>query len=112
MTGAPSARRGFRDRGARRYHAGMAPVFRRGRRRERAPLTPAPPEPTEDVIDLRDPLPPGRLEWGLPTRCPRCFDMAYLDRLDLVARVMQLHCPTCRFRFEITEAQIEASQRH
>lgn len=23
---------------------------------------------------------------------------------------MQLHCPTCHFRWEITEAQIEASQ--
>jgi len=80
-----------------------------GRRRRKA-STP-PPVPSEDVIDLRDPLPPGRLEWGLPTRCPQCLDMAYVDRLDLVARVMQLHCPTCWFRFEITEAQIEASQR-
>ena len=60
-------------------------------------------------MDLREPLPAGRLEWGMPTRCPRCDDWGYLDRLDLVARVMQLHCPTCRFHWEIAEAQIEAA---
>ena len=81
-----------------------------GRLRRRDTATP-PSTSSEDVIDLRDPLPPGRLEWGLPTRCPRCLSMAYVDRLDLVQRVMQLHCPTCWFRFEITEAQIEASRR-
>ncbi|WP_208027164.1 hypothetical protein [Rhabdothermincola sediminis] len=67
-----------------------------------APLT------DEAVVDLRDPLPPGNLEWGLPTLCPRCEAWGYIDRLDLVQRVMQLHCPTCLFRWEISEAQIEA----
>lgn len=73
-----------------------------------------PPEPVrrptneEILADLRDPLPPGRLEWGLPTRCPQCEGWGYLDRLDLVDRVMQLHCPTCHFRWEISEDQIDA----
>jgi hypothetical protein len=69
------------------------------------------PPPTEEIVSgLRDPLPPGRLEWNRPTRCPRCEDWGYIDRLDLVARLMQLHCPTCHFHWEITEEQIEASQ--
>lgn len=59
--------------------------------------------------ELRDPLPAGPLEWGVPTRCPKCEDnWGYIDRLDLVDRVMRLHCPGCQFRWEITEDQIEA----
>jgi hypothetical protein len=60
----------------------------------------------EILADLRDPLPSGRLEFGVPTRCPRCDGWGYIDRLDLVARLMQLHCPTCYDHWEISEDQI------
>jgi hypothetical protein len=72
------------------------------------------PVPTteEILLDLRDPLPAGRLEWGMPTRCPRCEDWGYIDALDLNVRAMQLHCPTCHFHWEITEEQIDAANRH
>lgn len=83
------------------------PWFRRHRgddRDARRPTT------GEILADLRDPLPAGPLLWGFPTRCPRCDDWGYIDRLDLVGRVMQLHCPTCREHWEITEAQIEAAR--
>ncbi|MEJ5255350.1 MAG: hypothetical protein WHS89_08385, partial [Acidimicrobiales bacterium] len=83
------------------------PSFRR-RRRDRGvrPGDDAPARSDEVIIDLREPLPPGPLEWGLPTLCPRCEAWGYIDRLDLVRRVMQLHCPTCRFHWEISESQI------
>lgn len=74
----------------------------RGAEDERHPTT------QEILDDLRDPLPPGPLEWGIPTRCPRCEAWGYIDRLDLVRRVMQLHCPTCLERWEISEDQIDA----
>jgi hypothetical protein len=68
---------------------------------------------TQEILDsLRDPLPPGPLEWGIPTRCPRCEDWGYIDRLDLVRRVMLLHCPTCQDHWSIGEDQIEALRRH
>lgn len=64
---------------------------------------------TEEILaDLRDPLPPGPLVFGMPTRCPDCVDYGYIDRLDLVDRIMKLHCPTCHSRWEISEDQIEA----
>jgi hypothetical protein len=67
---------------------------------------------TEEILaDLRDPLPPGPLEWGVPTRCPRCEDWGYIDRLDLVHRVMYLHCPTCLEHWLISEDQIDAIRR-
>ena len=70
------------------------------------------PPPTEEILTgLQEPLPPGDLEWNRPTRCPKCEDWGYIDRLDLVSRVMQLHCPTCHFHWQISEAQIEASKQ-
>ncbi len=66
----------------------------------------------DDVfVELRDPLPPGPLRWGVPMRCPRCLDMALIDEADVDRQVMRLRCPTCRFRFEITADQIRASWR-
>jgi hypothetical protein len=77
------------------------------------PLRNDPPATEEIISELQDPLPPGNLEWNRPTRCPRCNDWGYIDRLDLVVRAMQLHCPTCHFHWEITEEQIELAQlRH
>jgi hypothetical protein len=65
------------------------------------------PTTEEILLDLRDPLPPGQLEWGRPTRCPKCEAWGYIDHLNLVERVMLLHCPTCHAHWEITESQIE-----
>jgi hypothetical protein len=78
-----------------------------------ASSTPTPawndPPLTEEILDgLQEPLPPGDLEWNRPTRCPKCEDWGYIDRLDLVDRMMMLHCPTCYFHWEISEAQIDA----
>jgi hypothetical protein len=70
------------------------------------------PPPTEEILaTLQEPLPPGNLEWNRPTRCPQCEDWGYIDRLDLIDRLMQLHCPTCHFHWEITEEQIESRKR-
>ena len=66
------------------------------------------PTTEEILLDLRDQLPPVPLVFGMPTRCPDCEDYGYIDRLDLVDRVMMLHCPTCHSRWVITEAQIDA----
>lgn len=68
------------------------------------------PQPDEDVIDLRDPLPPGPVIFGLPTRCPACEDMGYIDHINLNGGVMKLHCPTCHHHWAITEKQIEAAE--
>ncbi len=87
------------------YHAAMA--WRIGRSGRPA----SEPTPTaEDILaDLRDPLPSGPLVFGMPTRCPACDDYGYIDHIDLVDRIMKLHCPTCHSRWEITEQQIEAA---
>jgi hypothetical protein len=75
------------------------------------PIRNDPPATEEILSELQDPLPRGTLEWNRPTRCPRCDDWGYIDRLDLVVRSMQLHCPTCHFHWEITEEQIEVSKQ-
>jgi hypothetical protein len=91
------------------------PTYRRRHRRDageddNGELTPT----TEEILlDLRDPLPPGQLEWGMPTRCPQCEAWGYIDQLNLVDRVMLLHCPTCHAHWEISERQIDAlNARH
>lgn len=82
-------------------------AWRRGRSGQAAG---GPTPSTEEILlDLRDPLPPGTLVFGMPTRCPDCEDYGYIDHIDLVARVMKLHCPTCHSRWAITEQQIEAA---
>jgi hypothetical protein len=88
------------------------PLFRHGRPGRRTDPHPHELHPTDEEIlaDLRDPLPSGHLEFGVPTRCPRCDDYGYIDRLDLVRRVMQLHCPTCRYHWQISEEQIEQAE--
>lgn len=86
----------------------MARLFRRDR--GRAGATEPTPTAEEILRDLRDPLPSGPLEWGVPTLCPRCDGWGYIDRLDLVDRVMRLHCPSCHFHWEVSEAQIDAAK--
>jgi hypothetical protein len=56
------------------------------------------------------PPPKPRLEWGRPSRCPQCGGRGYLDHIDMVDRVMFEHCTECGHKWEITQAQIQASQ--
>lgn len=83
----------------------MTGLFRRGRESKTPKLQPT----TEEIMDeMLEHLPSGPIEWGIPTRCPMCDAWGYIDRLDLVDRAMLLHCPSCMFRWEITEEQIDA----
>ena len=50
------------------------------------------------------------LVFGLPTRCPACGKPGYLDRIDLVDRVMFQHCPWCSTNWQVSEAEIAAQQ--
>ncbi len=50
------------------------------------------------------------LIWGMPSRCPACSKPGYLDRVDLVDRVMFQHCPWCLSKWETSEAEILASR--
>ena len=63
-----------------------------------------------DAIDLTEAEAPAahRQEWGRPGRCPTCGEQGYLDRVDLVNRVMFQHCTNweCRERWETTEAEL------
>ena len=56
---------------------------------------------TDDpVVADHDDRPP----WGRPSRCPECRQAGYLDRIDLVDRVMWQHCPDCRAMWSTAEA--------
>jgi hypothetical protein len=50
------------------------------------------------------------LVWGMPTRCPACAKPGYLDRVDLVDKVMFQHCPWCATEWQTSEAEIMASR--
>ena len=50
------------------------------------------------------------LIWGMPSRCPACSKPGYLDRVDLVDRVMFQHCPWCLTKWETSEAEILSSR--
>ena len=61
----------------------------------------------DKVIDLTTPAP--RRPFGLPTRCPVCMGPGYLDRLDIVNRVMEQHCVSCGHRWETGEAELSGA---
>jgi hypothetical protein len=61
-------------------------------------------EPAQ-VIDLREPA-PVRLEFGFPTPCPECSSNGYLDSIDVEARVMYQHCPSCWTKWTTTEQEL------
>jgi hypothetical protein len=42
--------------------------------------------------------------WGRPSKCPACGESGYLDRIDLVQRMMYQHCPSCLHRWDIHES--------
>ena len=64
----------------------------------------------EPVIDLteaeRAPAPKQR--WGQPGRCPQCSGVGYLDRIDMIDRVMYQHCTECLHRWATTQAELTA----
>jgi len=50
-------------------------------------------------------IPQKKAIWGRPSRCPACSGPGYLDRIDLVNRIMFQHCPNCRERWETPESE-------
>jgi hypothetical protein len=58
----------------------------------------------QTVIDLRDHRPEPK--FGYPTPCPACGGNGYLDSIDLAARTMYQHCPSCFTKWVTTEQEL------
>jgi len=65
------------------------------------------PSKQPSVVDLRERRPDPK--FGYPTPCPECGANGYLDSIDLAARTMFQHCPTCRAKWETTEEELATS---
>jgi hypothetical protein len=65
------------------------------------------PEPEPEVVV--EPAAP-KLIWGKPTRCPECGGPGFLEHIDLRKGVMYQHGRECEHRWEISEAEVLASQ--
>ena len=61
------------------------------------------------TLDLRDPAPGPKLEFGLPTPCPSCNQAGYLDSIDLTERRMYQHCPACFTKWDTTEDELASA---
>jgi len=48
---------------------------------------------------------PAKEVWGLPGRCPECNGRGYLDRIDIVDRIMYEHCTDCFHKWSVHESQ-------
>jgi hypothetical protein len=48
-------------------------------------------------------------QWGQPGHCPRCGHLGFLDRIDLVARDLYQHCPSCEHRWITAEQDLQMS---
>lgn len=59
------------------------------------------------VIDLRDPAPRPKAQWGSPVPCPQCAGRGYLDHIDPFKEIMYLHCTQCGHKYDLTRAEIE-----
>jgi uncharacterized protein (DUF983 family) len=42
--------------------------------------------------------------WGRPGRCPSCGGRGYLDRIDVIDRIMYEHCTECFHKWQVAEA--------
>jgi hypothetical protein len=42
--------------------------------------------------------------WGRPGQCPQCGGKGYLDRIDVIDRVMYQHCTDCYHKWSVAEA--------
>ena len=60
-------------------------------------------------VDLRQPAPPLKLEFGLPMPCPSCSQPGYLDSIDLSERRMYQHCPACFTKWETSEDELASA---
>jgi Zn ribbon nucleic-acid-binding protein len=49
--------------------------------------------------------------WGRSNPCPRCGGQGYLDRIDLIDRVMFEHCVDCGFKYEEREDSLSLLYR-
>jgi DNA-directed RNA polymerase subunit RPC12/RpoP len=44
--------------------------------------------------------------WGRPGRCPACSAPGYLDRVDLIERIQEEHCPDCGHKWVTREQDL------
>jgi Zn ribbon nucleic-acid-binding protein len=52
-----------------------------------------------------------RRVWGRSNPCPQCGGVGYLDRIDLVDRVMFEHCVDCGHKYEEHEQDLSLLYR-
>jgi len=71
------------------------------------------PEGVADEPPEPEPVPPSerRPVWGRPAFCPECQKRGYLDRIDVVNRLMFQHCPHCFHKWIISEADTQEESR-
>jgi hypothetical protein len=69
----------------------------------------AAPEPQAEVIEAVPPASP-KMVWGKPTRCPECGGPGFLEHIDLRKGVMYQRGRECDHKWELTEAEVMASQ--
>jgi Zn ribbon nucleic-acid-binding protein len=74
-------------------------------------------EPRGEVVDLTEEQPapppeasPPRQRFGQPGRCPSCSGRGFLDRIDMIDRVMYQHCVECGHSWEIAESELATQQ--
>lgn len=65
-------------------------------------------EPVADEVEAPPAAP--KMVWGKPTRCPECGGPGFLEHIDLRKGVMYQHGRECDHKWEISEAEIMASQ--
>jgi hypothetical protein len=41
--------------------------------------------------------------WGRPSRCPKCSEPGYLDKVDVVDRIQYEHCTSCFHKWSVRE---------
>jgi hypothetical protein len=85
----------------------MALFRRRGKDATRSSSRGKGPVDRPSIPGTRRPHQRTELEWGMPSRCPKCGDYGYLDHIDLVDEVMRQHCPTCWYKWTISRQQVD-----
>ncbi len=70
----------------------------------------AAPEPEPEAVEAAPSPAAPKMIWGKPTRCPECGGPGFLEHIDLRKGVMYQHGRECEHKWEISEAEILASQ--